>query len=439
MFCRWGGERTASKAPTHARRNRILYRWKRVRGVCGSSACRAQYDLVAWGGVVVDLTVRVDRFPISPFAYQRSRERDTSVGGTCNAAIVASRLGMRAAVLDYTGAAAQDGWAGWVRGALAAEGVDAGGLLPPEGDGRQSSAGKTVLGHYGRTKMCLVLVNGDGQHTYIADSECPLIAEYSREAQLPEQWRAALTGARVVLLDGYGLDGCDAAVVTAALRRCDGVIAFDPQHSAHLTEPTPLARATLAFFRHLVSLSAFVFATHDEALVLTGATAAATDTSPEACARALLALQEPRAASRGTPCAAVLKLGAAGCLVASRTAPNDDTGGGRRSAMAPSDASLHRASCTTPVQVFRVPAFRPQSPVQDTVGAGDAFAATFLSLWMRGASVPLAATAGCAAGCAAVQRIGAGRALPYRADTLAILRQQASVDVAGQVEQLLTR
>ena len=410
--------------------------------MCGRSACRAQYDLVAWGGVVVDLTVRVDRFPVSPFAYQRSRERDMSVGGTCNAAIVALRLGMRVAVLDYIGAAARDGWAGWVRGALAAEGVDAGGLLPPEGDGRPSSAGNTVLGHYGRTKMCLVLVDGGGQHTYIADSECPLIAEYSHEAQLPEQWRAALTGARVVLLDGYGLDGCDAVAVTAALRRCDGVIAFDPQHSAHLSEPTPLARATLAFFRHLVSLSAFVFATHDEALVLIGATAAAaatTDTSPEACARALLALQEPRAASRGTPCAAVLKLGADGCLVATRAAPNDDAGGGRRSAMASPDASSHRTSCTLPVQVFRVPAFRPQSPVQDTVGAGDAFAATFLSLWMRGASVPLAAAAGCAAGCAAVQRIGAGRALPYRADMLAILRQQASADIAGQVEQLLTR
>ncbi len=65
------------------------------------------------------------------------------------------------------------------------------------------------------------------------------------------------------------------------------------------------------------------------------------------------------------------------------------------------------------------PGFRV--PVVDTVGAGDCFDAAFISAVLKGHDLQSAATMANAMGAASVQKVGAGKAVPNRAEVNAIL------------------
>ncbi len=64
--------------------------------------------------------------------------------------------------------------------------------------------------------------------------------------------------------------------------------------------------------------------------------------------------------------------------------------------------------------------------VIDTTGAGDAFAAAFLSGWLENWPLADAARFGCAAGALATRSIGARSSLPTREETLAAIDHAAA-------------
>jgi sugar/nucleoside kinase (ribokinase family) len=173
-------------------------------------------------------------------------------------------------------------------------------------------------------------------------------------------------------LSGYTL--LDAGSSDAGRRALDAAAERGMTVSVDAASAGPLRRVGGPAFISLVRRADVLFANVDEARALLGdgtdgvETLGATD-----LAAALAARLEGRTDVGGT---VVVKLGAAGAVAATS-----------RGAVLPMAA--------------------PAVDVQDTTGAGDAFAAGFLGAWLGGAEVGDALTAGTAFGALAVTMIGA--------------------------------
>lgn len=272
---------------------------------------------------------------------------------------------------------------------------------------------------------------------------------------LPAAWQHALKRTRALLVDGYALDGCDPDAMMQLLRAmgaADAVVAFDPQHVAHDLASGACGIESTRFLRALLPLCHALFVTLDEAQALCGR-----DAKAAACAGELLRRTSEASASSRIQRVVIVKLGADGCVVAARSArdaghaPEAEGRQQRRRGYselmrqlsAAGRLSLARRDTAGSALVWHVRAFEPNadahddddaSGIVDTTGAGDAFAAGFLAAWLRGMPPPLAAVIGAAAGCATVQRLGAGRNVATRDEILALLRRQASAAMAEAAE-----
>jgi ribokinase len=204
------------------------------------------------------------------------------------------------------------------------------------------------------TGTCVVVIGADGERTMLPDRGANL-------ALAPDDLPPSLfvTGDHLHL-SGYVLlhDGPRAAGLRALeLARAAGMtISVDPASAA------PLRDVGAERFLDWIGRPDLLFPNLDEARVLTGLD------DPEAAARALVA--------GGAAREVVVTLGSDGALWASGA------------------------------QLLRVPA-PAGGTVADTTGAGDAFAAGYLSARVRGATPHDALTAACALGARAVSRAGA--------------------------------
>jgi sugar/nucleoside kinase (ribokinase family) len=191
---------------------------------------------------------------------------------------------------------------------------------------------------------------------------------------LDPAWFAGLAGLH---LTGYSFlrEGpAPAARQALALARSaagDVVCSMDPA-PAHLIEDYGPAR-----FRDLLAALHFdvLFPNLEEGQVITGLT------EPDAVLAALRALAP----------LVVLKLGPGGCLVAwDHAQPGATTAAAAHSARRPSPAAIPAVA----------------GPVVDTTGAGDAFAAGFMTAYLRARDPLRAAQAGVQAAAAIVGRVG---------------------------------
>jgi sugar/nucleoside kinase (ribokinase family) len=220
------------------------------------------------------------------------------------------------------------------------------------------------------TVCCMVLADELGQHVYLGIKDGKGLWPY------PERWHDIVRQARALFADGYTVrdvvapDDFLAALQTA---RAAGVpVFFDPGPSIEFVSPELWARVLAAADVLLLNM--------DEARMLCDRA------DPAEAARELL--------GRG-PTTVVLKLGAAGCLVA------------------------------TADQLIEQPGFAIE--MVDTVGAGDSFAAAFIAGWLRGGSPRECATLANAMGALTTTRRGAGTRIPPREQLLDLLADYPAI------------
>lgn len=201
------------------------------------------------------------------------------------------------------------------------------------------------------TVICLVDTDASAERTFLTDSGASL-------RLAPGDWSPALLdGVARLHLSGYlFFSGPSRALVSAALESARArrvPVSLDPASAGFLT------RLGVGRFLELAEGVDVLLPSRDEACLLTGLP------DPADAAAKL---------SRHFP-SVVVKQGGAGALVARSGAVR-----------------------------ARVPAL-PATP-RDTTGAGDAFTGAFLAALLAGAGSEEAATAGCAAGAKAVERVG---------------------------------
>lgn len=204
------------------------------------------------------------------------------------------------------------------------------------------------------TGTCVVLVGADGERTMLPDAGANSTLSV---ADLPVD---VLGGARHLHLSGYTLlnpGSRDAGLTALATAREAGV-----PTSVDAASAAPLEAVGRAEFTRVTEGVDLLFCTLDEAEVLSASR------DPEVV-RARLTAYYPLL---------VLKLGSGGVLWCA------------------ADLS---ATC-------RVPAVAASAPVVDTTGAGDAFAAAFLSATGRGEEVAQSLTAACSLAATVVTREG---------------------------------
>ena len=208
------------------------------------------------------------------------------------------------------------------------------------------------------TAIIIVMVDGTGERTFLTNR--------GAAGHLgPADWDdALLDGVGMLHISGYTLfseEGRELVMIAmAAAHRAGVAISLDPASTGFLTD------FGVARFLAATAQAGVIIPNADEALLLTGAD------DPEAAAIRLSEQYD----------LAVIKLGAEGALAAR---------GGRT--------------------LVRLPA-EPVSAI-DSTGAGDAFAAGFLTAGLAGADVTTAVAAACRAGARAVSRIGGRPSSPY--------------------------
>lgn len=310
------------------------------------------HDLLVLGDLVVDLIVPIERLPLEPNNHGWAEGIFVEPGGAGNVLVAARRLNLDSAALGHAGS---DRYGAEMLTMLEAEGVDVRHVaLCPER--------KTVI--------CIVLADRLHQHVYLA------IKDDIGVWPFPDSWHEIIRAGRALYTDGYTLrdllppEKIFAAFATA--RDADTPVFYDPGPSIEFLSRDVNERA--------MSSCDVLLIAEPEAALFSG------QNEPEVMARACLAAGAP---------VVVLKLGGAGCLVA------------------------------TSEESFHVPGFAV--PVVDTVGSGDSFAAAFIAGWLRGGTLRECATLANAMGALVATRRGAGTRIPERDQLLEILAGQPGV------------
>lgn len=285
-------------------------------------------------------------------------------GAESNVLIGAVRLGHTAGWISRVG---DDEFGRYVLSQIRGEGVDVSRVRvdPQAPTGvyfkERREAGESRVYYYRRGSAASRLSPGDLDRDYVAQ-------------------------ARVVLISGItpalSESARETAFAAAALARAAGsIVAFDPNVRLKLWR----TEEAVPVLRDLAAQADVVLPGADEAALLTG------EGDPERAAAALLALQGPGGRS---PRTVVVKLGAAGALVATRT---------------PQGVACRRA-----------PGF-PVARVVDPIGAGDGFAAGFLCGLLEGLDDVEAARLGNAVGALATTVVGDIEGLPTQSEVAAFM------------------
>lgn len=227
--------------------------------------------VIILGDLIVDVSMRIERFPVDARAIQRASYLKIGPGGGTNIAIAARRFGLSVACLGEVG---DDEFGEIVLEGLAEEGIDTSGVVLTAG---------------AATPVASVVVDEDGEPAYLG---------YGGSLHLrsmPPEWAERLRGAQALFADGWAEYPELAGIVLQALRtaREAGVPTF--------FDPGPGNPAIdNGWHTEAAALATVVLATEDEARRLT------TMSDPVASGQALLA---------GGTELVILKRGVAGSLL----------------------------------------------------------------------------------------------------------------------------
>lgn len=311
-------------------------------------------DVISIGDVVADLIIPVPRLPIEANQHQKTGGLFVEVGGAGNFLVAAAHLGLRTGALGSVGA---DWYGRQVMAHLVAEGIDVSGLQLLPG---------------AQTTLALVLIDDTGDHVFLG------VVGTGGEVPLHGDWQAQIKRCRALYTNGY--------VFMEATTPDDVLEAFELGSRAGIPtffDPGPvISEIDPHWLKAMLERTTMLQLTHEEALMLV-------DTgSAGEVARALL--------EKGPELVAV-KLGAAGCLLA------------------------------TQEEALRVPGI--VVPVRDTTGAGDAFDAACVYAHLRGFSLEQMGVFANAVGAATTMVVGAGTRIPDLAAVRRLL-ESASAAVA---------
>lgn len=303
--------------------------------------------ILIFGNILADLNLFIKQFPIREQDLQAVAALDVGPGGACNVAIMAARLGLPVASMGEVG---DDRFGQLVLSGLRQEGVDLAHVL---------------VTPTSQTPVAVVLVDESGEPAYLG-----FRGRLTQFSLLPS-WRAALTQACALFIDGWVEDAGMPAMILAAVEiaRAQGVpIFFDPgPGNPNLNNDWHTAVAA-----------------HSTVLLLNEREAARLSGLADAWAMgpALLALG---------PKLVVLKRGARGCLL------------------------------FTLQEAVEAPGFAV--PLVDATGAGDSLAGAVMAGYLRGLPVADLGLLANAAGAAKVQKRGTGHNVPTPGEIRAVLQQ----------------
>jgi sugar/nucleoside kinase (ribokinase family) len=301
--------------------------------------------------LVADLVVPIQKLPIRAQEHQPARDIVLEAGGTGNSLILAARLGLRTKALGTVG---DDYYGRQVLEMLAAEGVDVDSVVTPPGS---------------CTTTSIVLVDDAAQHVFVG-----------RHGTGPQQdydpaWATFIRQSGAIFLAGYAMHP-DSTFSPTGIMTCFGV--------AHKHQvPIFFDLGPAAFLINRADVEAVI----DHATVFL---------ATQAETAAWLGIEDPVAAAqhflaRNRASLAIIKLGAEGCLLATKG------------------------------QHVYVPGFPVE--VRDTAGAGDAFAAACVYGYLKGWSLVEIGILANAVGGASVAKLGTGTLLPRRQEVVDLLRK----------------
>jgi sugar/nucleoside kinase (ribokinase family) len=368
-------------------------------------AC-ARLDIATLGNAALDIVVQAQRLPSFPGDHASLRRDGVSLslGGAFNCLIAASRLGARAAPVAFVADRPDDHITNHLVSAAARAG-----FATCDGLVRRVDA---------TTQTCVVFVDADREHTFLATNELPVrpAAGDSNRYQdsrvrgttcMPEVMAAVIRQATVLIIDGYAIAG-EPDLVASALAHCTR-----PSLQVWL-DPQAVGAALIAsqdcIFCKTVAVADGVCLTLDEARAMLGRDGSC-DGGRRSSDSAVDVVQSLAEANLFPKARIVLvKLGAGGCVIAERVDPG----------------SLFACE--------HIPGFVVE-PV-DSTGCGDAFIGSFLAIVLQNAcSLSDAAVVANAAGAATSLLVGAGeRGIASREHVITLLQQsQRGRDVLGLV------
>ena len=240
-------------------------------------------DVVTIGDSVVDIVIPVPRFPRGNEDSVPGEGMERQLGGASNFLLQASRLGLRAGIIDCVG---DDDLGRFFLEALRAEGVDVSRVYVREGL---------------PTAHCVVLVDAEGSHAYIGFHGA---TSHLRPEEVDPEY---IRGARALYISGYALAG---SPIGEAVLRALG-IASEAGIPTYF-DPSPiLSRIPEAALRSAITESETVLLNERELGLITGAT------DLKVAVNRLLELG---------PETIVLKKGPKGCVVCDRSGSEEAPG-----------------------------------------------------------------------------------------------------------------
>lgn len=232
-----------------------------------------------------------------------------------------------------------------------------------------------------QTVLCVVVTDKAGQHVFLG------IKDEGKQWPCPDEWEQVIRDSRSLLTDGYTfrelLHPDDLLHMLRVARQAEVPVFFDPGPSITFIPPEVLKAALAA--------TNVLLLTFEETQHLVDAD------EPAAAGRALHAFGPP---------VVVVKQGANGCYVVTK------------------NETVHH------------PGF--DIDVVDTVGAGDAFGATFVAGYLRGGDWRECAALANAMGAATAASQGAGRRIPHAGALLDLLGDDSASRLVRPQEQPAT-
>lgn len=136
-------------------------------------------DVLSLAGLMVDVTLPIERLPLEAGRHQMARGMFVRAGGTAPLVTMLARLGLQAGILGYVG---DDPYGHAARQQLEAEGVDVEYLVTPEGAG---------------SDLTLLLVDGTGRYVFLG------VLGTASGGTLPDGWEERLDETRAIVVSGW--------------------------------------------------------------------------------------------------------------------------------------------------------------------------------------------------------------------------------------------